>query len=299
MENAIVIRNLRKVFGRTAALQDVSLTIPTGSVFLLMGPNGSGKSTLLKIVTGLIKPTRGKVEILGMNPWKQRHKIFAKMGAMFEDYAPPDWSQGKDYLEYKAKLKKAKNPEDEAFRVAKLFGVDTFWKHSFSTYSSGMKRKLALADAFINDPELVILDDPTVALDKEARLTLQQIIVNRGNQGKTYVIASHIITEFESHATHLAVLSFGQAIVTGKIKEVTEKMGIQQVTIRTNQTENAAKILMEKKYTIRIYNNHITIDGIEDPEEIITLLEKSGVKAEIEETKANLWEVYTRALTFR
>lgn len=299
MENAIIIRNLRKVFGRTVALKDVSLTIPTGSIFLLMGPNGSGKSTLLKIVTGLIKPTYGKVEILGMDPWKQRHKIFAKIGAMFEDYAPPDWAQGKDYLEYKAKLKKAMDPEDEASRVAKLFGVDSFWNHPFSAYSSGMKRKLALADAFINDPELVILDDPTVALDREARLTLQQIIANRATQDKTYLIASHIITEFESHVSHLAVLSLGQTVVTGKIKDVAEKMEIQQVTIRTNQVENAVKILVEKKYAIRVYDNHITIDRIENPEEIISILGQSGIKAEREETKVNLWEVYARALTFR
>ena len=299
MEDVVLTENLWKIFGRTEALQNVSIKISKGSIFLLMGPNGSGKSTLLKIVTGLIKPNRGKVEIFGTNPWKQRHKIFAHVGAMFEDHAPPDWASGKAYLEYKSKLKKAENPEKEALAVAKPFGVDTFWKNPVSTYSSGMKRKLALADAFINDPDLVILDDPTVALDKEARLVLQEIVVNMTKQNKTCVISSHIITEFEQHITHLAFLNLGQTIITGKVEEVMNKMGIHQVTIKTNKPRKAAAILMEKRYAIRVHGNNITVEGSEDANKIVKLLENLGIKAKTEEPKVNLWEMYTKALTSR
>ncbi len=299
VNDVILAENVWKIFGRTMALRNVSMKVPKSSIFLLMGPNGSGKSTLLKIVTGLIKPNRGKVEVFGTNPWKQRHKIFAYVGAMFEDHAPPDWASGKAYLEYKSKLKKTKDPEREALAVAKPFGVDTFWERPFSTYSSGMKRKLALADAFINDPALVILDDPTVALDKEARLALEEIIVNRAKQNKTCVIASHIITEFEHHATHLAFLNLGQTIITGKVEEVMDKMGIHQVTIKTNKPKKAAAILMEKRYAIRVCGNNITVEGSEGANEIVKLLENLGIKAEKEEPKANLWEMYTKALTSR
>lgn len=299
MENIISTEGVWKFFGKTVALREVSLKVPKGSVFLMMGPNGSGKSTLLKIVTGLIKPTRGKIKVFGMDPWKQRQKIFAQVGAMFEDHAPPDWASGKAYLKYKATLKKVENPEKEALRVAELFGVEGFWNHHISTYSSGMKRKLALADAFINDPDLVILDEPTVALDKEARMTLQKIVADRAKQNKTCIIASHIITEFENHATHLAVLNLGQIMVTGKIEDVTEKVGIGQVTIKTEETETAANILMEKGYPIKVYGNRITVERPEDPKEIIDLLEKLGIKAEKDETRVSLWEIYTRALTSR
>lgn len=299
MESVVSIEGVWKIFGRTTALCDVSLTVPKGSVFLMMGPNGSGKSTLLRIVTGLIKPTRGKTKVFGMDPWKQRQKIFAQVGAMFEDHAPPDWASGKAYLKYKATLKKVENPEKEALAVAELFGVDDFWDHHISTYSSGMKRKLALADAFINDPDLVILDDPTVALDKEARIALQKIVADRAKQNKTCIIASHIITEFENHATHLAVLNLGQIMVAGKVEDVMDKMGIRQVTIKTNQLETAANILMKKGYPIKVYGNCITVERPEDPNEIITMLEKLGIKAEAEETKVSLWEMYTRALTSR
>lgn len=297
MKDVILVENVWKIFGRTVALRNVSIKVSKGSVFLLMGPNGSGKSTLLKIVTGLIKPNRGHVEIFGTNPWKERHKIFAYVGAMFEDHAPPDWASGKAYLEYKSILKKAENPEKEALAVAKPFGVDTFWKHPFYTYSSGMKRKLALADAFINDPDLVILDDPTVALDKEARLALQEIVVNRAKQNKTCVIASHIITEFEHHATHLAFLNLGQTIITGKVEEVMDKMGIRQVTIKTNKPRKAAAILMKKGYAIKVYGNTIIVEGSEDANEIVKLLENLGIKAKTEEPEVNLWEMYTKALT--
>jgi len=297
MQDVISVENVWKVFGRNVALRNVSIKVSKGSVFLLMGPNGSGKSTLLKIVTGLIKPTRGHAEVFGANPWKERPKIFASVGAMFEDHAPPDWASGKAYLEYKSILKKAENPEKEALAVARQFGVDTFWKQPFGTYSSGMKRKLALADAFINDPDLVILDDPTVALDKEARLALQEIVVNRAKQDKTCVIASHIITEFEHHATHLAFLNLGQTIITGKVEEVMDKMGIRQVTIKTNKPRKAAAILMKKGYAIKVYGNTIIVEGSEDADKIVKLLENLGIKAKTEKPKVNLWEMYTKALT--
>ncbi|MDH7478057.1 MAG: ABC transporter ATP-binding protein [Candidatus Bathyarchaeota archaeon] len=299
MENVVSVEGVWKIFGRTIALSNVSLRVPKGCLFLLMGPNGSGKSTLLKIITGLIKPTQGKIKVFGMDPWKQRQKIFARVGAMFEDHAPPDWASGKAYLQYKATLKKIENPEKEALAVAELFKLNSFWEYPIFTYSSGMKRKLALADAFINNPDLVILDDPTVALDKEARITLQQIVADRTEQNKTCIIASHIITEFENHATYLAVLNLGQVMVAGKIEDIMDTMELRQITIKTNQPETAANILMKKGYPIKVYGNSITVERAEDSNRIITMLEKLGIKAEVEETKASLWEMYARALTSR
>ena len=299
IENVISAEEVCKVFGRNVVLNNISLKVQKGSVFLIMGPNGSGKSTLLKIITGLIKRTRGKIKVFGMDPWKQRQTIFTQVGAMFEDQAPPDWASGKAYLEYKATLKNAEEPKKEALAAAKLFEVDTFWAQQVSTFSSGMKRKLALADAFINDPELVILDDPTVALDKEARLTLQKIVEDRARQNKTSIIASHIITEFENHATHLAVLNVGQIIVAGKVEDIMGNMGIHQVTIKSEQPEAVANILLKKGCPIKVHDNLVTIERPEDLDRIIDMLEKLGVKAEIGETRMNLWEIYTKALTYR
>ncbi|RLF14077.1 MAG: ABC transporter ATP-binding protein [Thermoprotei archaeon] len=296
MKEVISVDGVWKVFGRTVALRNVSLKVPSGSVFLIMGPNGSGKSTLLKLITGLMKPTRGRIKVFGEDPWKSRQEIFARMGAMFEDHSPPDWATGRAYLEYKASLKGVKDPEKEALRVAKLFKITEFWDRSISTYSSGMRRKLALADAFIGDPELIILDEPTVALDKEARAILRETIMNGTKQGKTFVIASHTIVEFEGLVTHLAILSLGQVVVSGKVEDVMKKVGIRQVTIKTNEPETVASFLIRNGYSIRVHGNHIAIEGLEDPDEVMAKLKNLGVKVEISETRPSLWEIYAKAL---
>jgi len=299
LEDVIKISDVWKSYGKTIALRGISLTIPKGNVFLLMGPNGAGKSTLLKIITGLIKPTRGKVEVLGLNPWRERNKLFAHIGAMFEDHAFPEWVSGKSFLTYMAKLKKSAAPQKDALQVAKMFEVDKYWDQHIFTYSSGMKRKLALAHAFLLTPELVFLDDPTVALDKQSRHVLAEAVADGTREGKTYVISSHIITEFEKYATYITVLSQGQLTVAGTIEEVAEKIGIRKVTIKTNKPKHALDILVNKGYSVIIEANIITVKRVKDPNEIIELLEKHDIKAEVEYAEVDIWDIYTNALILR
>jgi len=226
MKNIVEIRNLWKLYGRIEALRNISLDIPSNSIYLIMGPNGSGKSTLLKILTGLIKPTKGKVKVYGLDPWSQKEKLFQKTGAMFEDHNPPSWVTGREYLIYKASLKNLENPRVAALTAAEQVGVINYWGQPISTYSSGMKRKLAIADALIGDPDLLILDEPTATLDNETRQKLKTILQTRREQGKTTIISSHIVTELEDIATHLAIIQTGEILIDGAIKTITQKLGI-------------------------------------------------------------------------
>jgi ABC-2 type transport system ATP-binding protein len=299
VENVITAKDVWKKYGSTNALCNFSIEVPRASVFLIMGPNGSGKSTFLKLITGLIKPTRGKLETLGLDPWKQRHNIFKQVGAMFEDHAFPDGVSGRACLEYLAQLKNMRNPEaeEEALRAARLFGVDEYWDRNVSTYSSGMKRKLALASAFLGDPELVILDDPTVAIDKQSRANLEKIVEAGSEKGKTFLITSHIITEFESLVTHVAIMNQGNLLMSGEIRELMQRTSLYQVGVKTDKPEVAAKILIQKGYTVTAKENLIIVEGAGDTEQILNALRKEGIDAEMDQTKPNLWNLYSKVLT--
>lgn len=220
----IQTKNLWKFYGRVAALKNVSLSVPEGSVYLLMGPNGSGKTTLIKILAGLIKPSKGAIEVFGLIPWRHRDRLFRLVGVSFEDHSPPDWATAKDFLEYMASLKGSRSPEKDALEAARMFGVDEFWDNPISTYSSGMRRKVALTHAFLLNPQLVVLDDPTIALDEQARSALKKIVAKGHEAGKTFLIASHEIAGLEECITHIAVLGLGELKIAGPIDDVAARM---------------------------------------------------------------------------
>jgi len=299
VENVITAKEVWKKYGSTNALCNFTIEVPRASVFLIMGPNGSGKSTFLKLITGLVKPTRGKLETLGLDPWKQRHVIHKRVGAMFEDHAFPDWASGKECLEYLAQLKRIgpKAAGEEALRTARLFGVDEYWDRNVSTYSSGMKRKLALASAFLGDPELVILDDPTVAIDKQSRANLEKLVEAGSKNGKTFLITSHIITEFESLVTHVAIMSQGNLLMSGEIRELMQKTSLYQVGVRTDKPEVAVKVLVQKGYTVTAKGNLVVVEGAGDTTQILDALKEEGINAEIDQIVPNLWSLYSKVLT--
>lgn len=298
MSDIVVTENLWKQFGRTVALQDVSLKIPEGSMYLLVGPNGSGKSTLLKILTGVIKPSKGDVQVFGLNPWKQRTKLFQRTGAMFEDHPLPALATGQEFLTYMAKLQRLKDPKKAALKAAELFDVDTFWDRPTRGYSSGMKRKLALAHAFLGDPDLLILDEPTVTLDKDARNKLKDLIQEGLKNKKTFIIAAHVLAESEELATHTAFLADGKTYVQGEIQELANKYGASRITIKTKDPIQTVKTLMDAGYS----NITITKQELElavppgETEKVAQALQQSRTEAKITKTWIDLWTIYKQAL---
>ncbi|MDH5787806.1 MAG: ABC transporter ATP-binding protein, partial [Candidatus Bathyarchaeota archaeon] len=275
-----------------------SLEIPEGSVYLLIGPNGSGKSTLLKIITGVVKPSKGNIQVFGLNPWKQRTKLFQKTGAMYEDHPMPGLSTGQDFLVYMAKLQRLKDPKQAALRAAQLFEAEAFWNRPIREYSSGMKRKIALAHAFMGDPELLILDEPTVTLDQNARTKLRDLIQQGLKNKKTFIIAAHVLAESEELATHTAFFADGKAQVQGRIEDLANQYGASRITIQTKDPLQTAKTLTEAGYT----KITITEQDLElavppgETEKIAKTLQESKTEAKITRTWIDLWAIYKQAL---
>ncbi len=184
----VYIDGLVKRYGFTTALDNISLEIMSMEKILLKGPNGSGKTTLLKIITGLVRPSRGIVEVFGYNPLKEIDKLSRYISFYFEDDPLPWWLDGHSYLEFLAETQSTSL--DSVKELINLLGVDEYWDKRIYTYSSGMKRKIQIVRAFLGNKRLVILDEPLTYIDEESRKKVVEYIKDYIYGG--VVIASHI-----------------------------------------------------------------------------------------------------------
>jgi ABC-type multidrug transport system ATPase subunit len=217
---------------------------------------------------------------------------------MFEDHPMPGLSTGQDFLTYMAKLQRLKDPKQTALKAAQLFEAEAFWNRAIREYSSGMKRKIALAHAFMGDPDLLILDEPTVTLDQNARSTLRDLIEQGLKNKKTFIVAAHVLAESEELATHTVFLASGKSQVQGKIEDLAKQYGASRITITTEDPIQTAKTLVEAGYT----NITITKQDLElavslgETEKIAKALQESKPEAHVTKTWIDLWTIYKQAL---
>jgi ABC-type multidrug transport system ATPase subunit len=209
-DDVILVRHLTKKYGHTVALDDVSLRIGRNEGVLIAGPNGSGKSTLLKALCGILRPSKvDGLSVFGHDPWRHRHLIFGRMAVAFEDHAFPDFMSGLDFLTLLAKLRGV-DTKGQMIALAERFDLIPFWDRPMRGYSSGMRRKMALAQALLGDPELVLLDEPLVAIDKETRQRLVERLEDLRRRGVTIVISSHLLFGLEKVASRFVVMINGR-----------------------------------------------------------------------------------------
>ena len=214
----IKAENLTKRFGRIVALDSITVEIPEG-FNLILGPNGGGKSTFFKLATGVYRPTSGKITLLGRNPWKDA-EIKRRVGVAYDPVSFPPLISGREWLEFIARSKGL--DESEVERVEKLFGLD-FLDERTSNYSSGMLKKLAVAQAFIGRPELIMIDEPLANVDFE---TMGQFVkLFRKMKGKTsFLIISHIWEPLKPIVDRIYVISNGKLLLQGEARELWDEV---------------------------------------------------------------------------
>jgi len=217
-EGLIVSRGVWKRFGSTIALRDINLSIGEG-LHLLLGPNGSGKSTFLKLSCGLIKPTKGNISTLGLNPWRDRVELSRKIGVAFEDTALPDWLSGKDFLRYV--VERRRSDWSMMLERARELGVTEYWDNMIRGYSSGMRKKIILLAAMGWEPEILMLDEPYTLLDRNSIETINDMLIRMMERCRLILIASHIFSGLERHVSSLTILFDGQVILHGAIDDKT------------------------------------------------------------------------------
>lgn len=240
METILSIKNLNKRYGKLQAVKNVSLEIQKGNVYGILGPNGSGKSTTLGIVLNVVNKTSG--EYSWFSGSMKTHEALKKVGAIIERPNFYPYMTAEENLELVCKIKGInKIKVQEKLEVVGLLDR----KHSkFNTFSLGMKQRLAIASALLNDPEILILDEPTNGLDPQGIHQIRDIIKMIASQGTTILLASHLLDEVEKVCSHVLVLRKGEILYSGTVEGMTAGNGY----IELESTDNNALIIALESY---------------------------------------------------
>jgi ABC-type multidrug transport system ATPase subunit len=209
------ISSVSKFYGRIRALHEVSFDVPAGSVYGVLGPNGSGKTTMLGIVMDVLKASKGSYSWFGEPPSEKQRK---QIGTLLETPNFYHYLSGEQNLRIAAAIKG--KGEDDIPKVLEMVKL-TERKHSkFSTYSLGMKQRLALASCLLGDPQVLVFDEPTNGLDPVGIAETRELIKELSGAGKTILLASHLLDEVEKVCTHVAILQRGVLLTAGPVNEV-------------------------------------------------------------------------------
>jgi len=215
VNSILSIQSVTKFYGRIRALHEVSFEVPGGSVFGILGPNGSGKTTLLGIVMDVLKATRGTYAWFGERPSEEQRR---KIGTLLETPNFYHYLSGEQNLRVAAAIKR--RPASDIPRVLEMVRLTERKTSKFSTYSLGMKQRLAIASCMLGNPDVLVFDEPTNGLDPVGIAETRETIRHLAREGKTIVLASHLLDEVEKVCTHVAVLQRGQLLTAGDVRVV-------------------------------------------------------------------------------
>ncbi|MGV6831135.1 MAG: ABC transporter ATP-binding protein [bacterium] len=221
MDAILTINNLTKKFGYVTAVKDLTFTINKGNVYGILGPNGSGKSTTLGVVLNVVNKTAGDFHWFDGNI--TTHNALKKVGAIIERPNFYPYMTAFQNLKLVCKIKGV--DESKINEKLELVGLLDRKNHKFRTYSLGMKQRLAIASALLNDPEILILDEPTNGLDPQGIHQIRELIKEIANKGTTILLASHLLDEVEKVCSHVVVLRKGEKLYSGRVDEMISSHG--------------------------------------------------------------------------
>ncbi len=230
METILTLRNLTKQFGAVTAVKNLSFTIKKGNVYGILGPNGSGKSTTLGIVLNVVNKTSG--DFTWFDGSRSTHEALKKVGAIIERPNFYPYMTAFQNLKLVCKIKGVAT--DNIDKKLALVGLLERKDSKFETFSLGMKQRLAIASALLNDPEILILDEPTNGLDPQGIHQIREIIKKIAAQGTTILLASHLLDEVEKVCTHVVIIQKGVKLYAGRVDEMNANHGFFELNSHQN-----------------------------------------------------------------
>jgi ABC-type multidrug transport system ATPase subunit len=239
MSSIIKVSNLRKYFKEIKAVDDLSFSINQGDVYGFLGQNGAGKSTTIRMLLTLIEPTHGEIEIFGMNLRMHRKEILRKVGAVIERPDLYKYLTAYENISMFAKMSGIKISKNKLLEQLEQVGLAERAHSKVKTYSLGMKQRLGIAVALVNDPQLVILDEPTNGLDPQGIADVRNLILHLSkHQERTVLVSSHLLSEIELIANRMLIIDKGKKIVEGKVQELFDpaEMMVELQTVNTDKT---------------------------------------------------------------
>lgn len=287
---AICVKSLIKQYGKFTAVKSISFNVKSGEIFALLGPNGAGKTTIVEIIECLKKPTKGEVEVFGIDikNLKKQNDIKRKIGVMPQNFNAFDWLTVKENLEY---FKNIYSSKKSVRGLIKDVGLDGKTDALYKTLSGGMKQRLGIAISLINEPELLFLDEPTAGLDPKARRDTWNIIKKLKEQGKTIFLTTHYMEEAQELSDRILIIIDGKIVANGSPDKLIEDFGGKKLII----LRNCKKSLIENhsfEYEIDFEGKiHIPFENNEHLFRILgTLTDIPDIEIEIK--KPNLNEVF-------
>lgn len=255
METVLQLDGVSKSYGQVKALKQVSLSIPKGSVFGILGPNGSGKTTMMSIVLDVLGADTGNYSWFNLPPSSADRK---RIGSLLETPNFYHYLSAVDNLKITAAISGRGNDQaiDEVLEIVKLTERK---KSKFSTYSLGMKQRLAIAAALLGNPEVLLLDEPTNGLDPVGILEIRELIKKLAGRGITIIIASHLLDEVEKICSHVAILKRGTLLTSGPVDEVLSNEDIVEIAAFNMEALRNCVAQMSNVLSVKEENNRMQV----------------------------------------
>lgn len=252
MNHVIEVENLRKTYGRTVAVDDISFSVKQGEIFGIVGPNGAGKTTTVETLMGLRAPDRGDVSVLKLNPQQQRHELAERIGIQLQEAALFDRLKVWEALDLFSTFYTNATPWEP---LLERWGLSEKRDTVFDKLSGGQKQRLFIALALLNDPELVFLDELTTGLDPQARRNTWDLVRAVREQGKTVVLVTHFMDEAEELCDRLAIIDHGRIVALDTPSNLIRNVGgDSRVTFEVNG-RFSAEALREQPGVARVEQN--------------------------------------------
>jgi ABC-type multidrug transport system ATPase subunit len=303
-DNSISASNLTKVYGSSTAVDSLAIDVKSGDLFGFLGPNGAGKTTTIRMLCGLLLPTAGKAKVAGYDVINDSLKIRRIIGVIPESGSFYNYMNAEEYLLYFAALYGIKGQESKK-RVEGLLEKVGLAGKSFAPigyYSRGMKQRLSLARALINEPKILFLDEPTLGLDPKGQHDIQRILIQLNHEkGITIFLSSHALGEVSSLCNRVAIVNHGKLVAQGAIDELRQLAGeSRRAIIRVLNTPEAKKALFALPYPVDAdESDNLLSVIIQDPPDsvnaILSGLEKLGFQIyEIRRLDISLEEIFLK-----
>lgn len=244
---AIHAQNVMKKFGDFTAIEGINLSVPKGSIYGFLGPNGCGKSTTIRVLTGLLSPTEGQVNVLGLDIPRQSEALRLKIGYMTQKFSLYDDLSVQENLQFIGQIfgMNRKELNARADEQLKTYGLDERRKQRVGGMSGGQKQRLALAAATMHRPELLFLDEPTSAVDPENRREFWEQLFDLSSQGTTILVTTHYMDEAE-RCHRLAIMEAGEIRADDEPEKLMQQMGVTVVEVKAPHLRKLKEVLLTK-----------------------------------------------------
>ena len=295
-EHAIEVEKLTKRYGDLPAVNDISFAVRKGEVFALLGPNGAGKTTTIEIIETIRTPTSGKVTLLGMDVTKKKQKIVHRIGVLPQGFSSFDRITVKETLQYYSRLFSCANTDIDG--LIELVDLKDKANEQYRNLSGGLKQRLGIAIALVNDPEVVFLDEPTTGLDPRARREVWEILLGLKDKGKTIFLTTHYMEEAELLADTVAIISKGKIAAIGSPEELIKNNATHIVLTLQSVDEKPFEIVRKMGFAPVADNSKgikVRLEHADDVQNILSAVKDAGVSLDsMDVRKPNLEEVFLK-----